>query len=99
MPLNSAIPQKIIITKKIKTECQSLLENVIERWSALKNTSSKGFVLSFLQRNAILTKNNKDWLLRVESKSIDVLLETLPWSVNIVKLKWNDYLINTEWQS
>jgi hypothetical protein len=98
LPLNTPIPQKIIITKKIKTACQSMLEQLVERWSALKNTTAKGFVHSFLQRNAVLTKNNNDWLLKVEAKSFDVLLDTLPWSVNFIKMKWNDYLINTEWE-
>jgi Contractile injection system tape measure protein len=98
LPLNTPIPQKITITKKIKTECQSMLDQVIERWSALKNTTVHGFVQSFLHRNAVLTKNNNDWLLKVETKAFDVLLDTLPWSVNFIKLKWNDYLINTEWE-
>lgn len=98
LPLNTPIPAKITITKKIKAECQSMLEQVIERWNALKNTTIPGFVQSFLQRNAVLTKNNNDWLLKVETKAFDVLLDTLPWSVNFIKLKWNDYLINTEWE-
>jgi Contractile injection system tape measure protein len=98
LPPNTPIPQKIRITKNIKNECQSLLEHVIEQWSALKNTSTQGFVDLFLKRNAILTRNNNTWLLKVEPKAFDVLLDTLPWTINFVKFKWNDYLITTEWQ-
>jgi Contractile injection system tape measure protein len=98
IPINTALPIKLNITKKIKLEIQSLLENVILRWTALKNTSPQGFVHSFLQRKAILTKNENGWLLKVETKSIDVLLDTLPWNISMIKLKWNGYLIHTEWQ-
>jgi hypothetical protein len=98
LPLNTPIPQKITITKNIKNECQSLLKHVIEQWSALKNMSTKSFVHSFLKRDANLKKNNNAWLLKVENKAFDVLLDTLPWSINFVKFTWNDYLITTEWQ-
>jgi Contractile injection system tape measure protein len=98
IPLNTAMPLKINITQKIKTETTLLLENVILRWNALKNTSPAGFKNSFLQRNAVLTKTENGWLIKVEAKSIDVLLDTLPWNINMVKLKWNSYLIHTEWE-
>jgi Contractile injection system tape measure protein len=98
IPINTAMPLKLNSTKKIKLEIQSLLENVILRWTTLKNTSPQGFVHAFLQRNAILTKNENGWLLKVETKSIDVLLDTLPWNISMIKLKWNGYMIHTEWQ-
>jgi hypothetical protein len=98
LPLNTPIPQKIIITKNIKTECHSLLIHVIEQWGTLKNISAESFVHSFLKRNAILTKNNNGWLLKVENNAFDILLDTLPFHVNFIKFTWNDYLITTEWQ-
>ncbi len=97
LPIDTPIPQKIIITKKIKSECQSLLLSIIKQWSALKDTSTESFVHTFLKRNAILTRNNNHWLQKVEIRAIDLLLNNLAWNIHLIKLKWNDYLITTEW--
>lgn len=80
-----------------KSESEELLQTVISHWSALKNTSMKGFQTSFLQRDGALTKNENNWLLRVERKTYDMLLDRLPWGISMVKLSWMKTLLNVEW--
>lgn len=80
-----------------KAECEKILSTVISHWSALKNTSIEGFRTSFLQRNGALVKVERNWLLRVERKTYDMLLDRLPWGLSMVKLSWMKTLLNIEW--
>ncbi len=81
----------------LRNEAGALLTSVIEYWGILKNTSVNGLRESFLVRNGKLSYDGRDWLLQVEQRSYDMLLEHLPWSYSIIKLPWMDALLKTEW--
>ncbi len=87
--------------RKDRAEAEQLLAAVIAHWSALKNTSVNGLRESFLKRDAILTRSasasDGGWLLQVERKTLDILLDSIPWGYNQVRLPWNDYIIMVEW--
>lgn len=74
-----------------------LLQSVIENWSALKNTSPDGLRETFLQRNGILTFSDDAWQLQVEQHTVDILLESLPWTIGYIKLPWMDKILKTQW--
>ncbi|MBN1480885.1 hypothetical protein EH223_00210 [candidate division KSB1 bacterium] len=95
--LDKPISKTFRVTKKERLECEKLLQSVISHWSALKNTSVKGFLHSFIQRNGILTHDTDTWLLRVERKAYDILLERLPWSISLLKLSWMKTMLRVEW--
>ncbi len=78
-------------------ESETLLESAIAHWQALKNTSVEGFRSSFLLRDAVLSSKEEHWQLAVERKTLDVLLESIPWGYGTLCLPWNEYLIFTEW--
>lgn len=81
-----------------KTEIQNLLKSVIRHWKIIRNTSVAGFQNSFLSRKGYLEKSSIDWILRVETQGIDVLLEDIPWNINTLSFPWNDYLIYVDWK-
>lgn len=86
------------VTKPEKNESQNLLEAVVRHWEVLKNTSPAGLQGNFLCREGKLTqKNDGDWLLQVERKSIDILLDHLSWSISMVKLPWMPQILWVEW--
>lgn len=85
------------ITAQQKKEVQELLASVVAHWSILKNTSTEGLQQSFLQRPGKLVLTNNHWLLQVEQKSFDMLLQQLPWNINWVKLPWMKNVVITEW--
>jgi hypothetical protein len=37
------------------------------------------------------------WRLQVEQKAIDILLGSLPWGLNVVKLPWMESMLMVEW--
>jgi hypothetical protein len=79
------------------TECENLLAAVIKHWSILRNTSVESLRETFLQRSAKLSMIDQGWLLQVEQKSFDVLLNNLPWGIGIVKIPVMNEMLFVEW--
>lgn len=75
----------------------SLLDSVRQNWSKMKNTSIKGFRNSFLLREGVLEEKEDHWLLTVEPRAYDVLLDTLPWSYSPIKWMWMAKPIFVKW--
>lgn len=84
--------------KREKDEVTSLIVSVVEHWKALKGTSVAGFQEAFVRRKGLLQKSQNDWILRVENKTIDILLDDLPWSINLLKYPWIPYVIYVDWK-
>jgi hypothetical protein len=38
-----------------------------------------------------------DWLLQVEAKTVDILLNQLPWGISMIKLPWMQRMLWIEW--
>ena len=91
------IPDKILLTEIETTECDKLLDIIIDYWTALKGTSRDALRETFLMRQGKLSFNGENYLLRVEKNATDILIEKLPWGIGMMKLSWLDYLIYTEW--
>lgn len=97
VPLSESLDRNIKLTENEKEEADDLLKSVIQHWAALKNTSITGLRHSFLQREGLLSRKGDGWLLQIERKTMDILLEQLPWGYATVIFPWNKYLIFTEW--
>ncbi|KAA5548437.1 contractile injection system tape measure protein [Adhaeribacter rhizoryzae] len=98
LPLTVGIPLAIELTEVMQTEAPQLLKTIIQYWSALKNTSPAGLQESFLQRSGKLSqKADGDWLLQIEQKGYDMLLEHLPWNYSLVKLPWMENILWVEY--
>lgn len=76
----------------------SLLNSVKQNWNQMKNTSIEGFRNSFLLRDGVLEETEKQWLLTVEPRAYDLLLDTLPWSYSPVKFSWMNKPIYVKWR-
>jgi hypothetical protein len=99
LDLTEAVPQDIELTETEKTASNLLLEAVIRNWPVLKNTSPDALRHTFLQRDGILSwqASQQSWLLQVERKGQDLLLDRLPWTFGTIRLGWMGEMINTEW--
>ncbi|MFN8134134.1 MAG: contractile injection system tape measure protein [Bacteroidales bacterium] len=85
------------VEAETKIECENLLAAVIEHWRILRNTSVESLRETFLQRSAKLSVVDQGWLLQVEQKSFDVLLNHLPWGIGIVKIPVMNEMLFVEW--
>jgi hypothetical protein len=85
------------ITKEDKEAAEGLLEAVIGYIPKLNNLSIDGFRGSFLVREGIIASRDGNWLLRVQRKPYDLLLDSVPWNFRQIRLGWMEHLLNVEW--
>lgn len=85
------------VSPEEEAECRSLLEAVIRNWPALKSTSPEGLQETFVQRTGKLSWKVDHWLLQVEQKTVDVLLNKLQWPLSVIRLPWMQSWLQVEW--
>ena len=81
-----------------KEEVNAMLEACIANWEILKKTSIDGLRESFLQRKGKVELGMEMITVQVEKGSVDMLLDYLPWSLNMIKFPWLKQLIHVEWR-
>jgi len=96
-PTDKTFSSDIALSEFEREEADDLLQAVINHWSALKNTSIAGLQTTFMQREGKLTANDTGWLLQVEQKAFDILLEKIPWGFSTIKTPWMKEIVNVEW--
>ncbi len=97
-PLAMPIERDVELNKNELDETDRMLIAVIEQWPVLQNTSADGLREGFLQRKGKYFKRNDKRYLQIESASIDVLLDQLPWNMGIIKLPWMKNMLWVEWR-
>jgi Contractile injection system tape measure protein len=98
LALDFPVETSIILSEAEKEETEAVLKATIRYWEALRNTTPDGLRGTFLCRPGKLSlKKDGDWLLQVEPKSYDILLDHLPWSISMIKLPWMTQMLWTEW--
>ncbi|WP_075342966.1 contractile injection system tape measure protein [Tenacibaculum agarivorans] len=93
-PLGPEIP----LTEEEQNLIDSMLQAVIQEWSTLGNTSVEGLRMSFLERPGSIIEEEKKFVLVVEQKSFDMLLDHIPWNIRQLKLNWMEKLLETIWR-
>ena len=76
---------------------KSLMHGMIANWDKVKNSSPEGVQVTYLQRKGILSQDQNHWKLRVEEKALDVLIQSIPWNISMIKLPWMEKPIYVEW--
>lgn len=80
-----------------RKEAMALLEAVRNHWPALKGSDADTLRTAFLQRPGLLERRDSRWCLHLHNASFDVLLATLPWGLQWVKLPWMPEPLEVAW--
>ncbi len=97
-PIKAAIPITMELSNAEREEVNAMLEACIANWEILKKTSIDGLRESFLQRKGKVELGMEKITVQVEKGSVDMLLDYLPWSLNMIKFPWLKQLIHVEWR-
>ncbi len=98
VPLGMPIERDVVLSENELKLTNDLLGVVINYWAALGTCSVTGLRETFLQRPAKLTVSADDnWLLQVERRTVDILMDKLPWGVSMVKTAWMPRFMVVEW--
>jgi Contractile injection system tape measure protein len=96
-PLNRPLCRFLPLPEGAEEESERLLRSVIDHWSILRNTSPQGLRESFLQRGGVLCDESASWVLQMERRSYDMLLDYLPWGITMVQLSWMTKPLIVQW--
>lgn len=97
-PFNVPIPKNLELTDKEIETVESMLAGVKANWPKMANTSVGGFRRSFIERDGRLEQQEGKWVLTVENKAYDILLDSLPWSYKMIRLPWLKKPISVSWR-
>lgn len=97
-PFSVPLPKTLELTDTELQTVESMLAGVKSNWNKLKGTSVKGFQKSFIERPGKLEQREDKWVLYVEERSYDILLDSLPWSYRRIRLPWLKKKINVIWR-
>ncbi|MCH7399177.1 contractile injection system tape measure protein [Belliella sp. DSM 107340] len=95
VPIDFAVDRFFELETNIKEEANSLLMAAIGHWGKLKNTSPEGLREMFFIREGKLELESKR--LTIKRMSQDILLESLPWNLTIVKFPWLKNSLFVHW--
>lgn len=97
-PFNVPLPKSLELTGKEIETVESMLVGVKANWPKMANTSVGGFQRSFIERDGQMEQQEGKWVLTVENKAYDILLDSLPWSYKIIRLPWLKKPICVSWR-
>lgn len=98
MPLAHPIASEFDISEGEKLESEKLLKAVIKNWDALGNVSIDALREGFLQREGKVEITEDSIQIQMERKTIDLLLDKIPWNISIVKIPWILRKILVSWR-
>lgn len=97
LPGNVPLPKRLVLSKEERQTADGMVTGVKANWPKMDGTSVEGFRRSFLLRGGTLEQEEGRWLLTVEEKAYDILLETIPWGFRQVRLPWLKKYVQVKW--
>jgi len=97
IPFKQAISPIKRLSKKQKTACADLLDSVLSHWTALKTKNIDVLRNEFLAREGKITMHTEKEKLFIQRKTIDIMLDKLPWSLSFMKFPWKKNMVILEW--
>lgn len=88
----------ITLSPGAKEEGEHLLQLAIKTWGALGNTSPDSFRQTFINREGNLIRKTNSTELHVQTQSVDVLLDKLPWSLKMLEFPWMENCLSVMWR-
>lgn len=98
-PFSVPLPRTLELSKEEKDMVESMMNGVKANWTKMNNTSMKIFQESFINRPGHVSQEEKRWVLTVDERAYDILLDTLPWSFRYIRYPWLKKRMYVEWRS
>lgn len=97
VPTATPVEREIEPTEQEREICERLLKAIIANWKIIENTSVAGLQQTFLRREGRLDGSADGWKLKVQRKTLDVLVDQIPWSISVVFNQWMPQPLHVTW--
>ncbi len=98
LDLDAPLARALSPTAEERSQAESLLGSVIAHWTILGNTSVAGLRETFLLRPGRLEGAADQQRLTVERRGFDVLLDSLPWTISLVRTPFMPAMLSVNWR-
>ena len=92
-----AVERSIELTEEELRMCEQLHKAVLANWTNLSSTSITGLQEIFLQREGRLMQMDDGWKLTVQRKTVDALMDQVPWSISVISHAWMPETLYVTW--
>lgn len=97
LPGHVPLPGRLPLADEERQTADGMVAGVKANWPQMNGTSVEGFRGSFILRGGTLEQEEERWLLTVEEKAYDLLLETVPWGFRQIRLPWLKKHVQVKW--
>lgn len=97
LPGHVSLPKSLPLADEERQTADGMVAGVKANWPQMNGTSVEGFRGSFILRGGTLEQEEERWLLTVEEKAYDLLLETVPWGFRQIRLPWLKKHVQVKW--
>jgi hypothetical protein len=97
IPTGVAVEREIELTAAERECCERLLKSVIANWKVIEHTSIAGLQETFFRREGRLERSASTWKLKVQRKTLDVLVDQIPWSISVAYHRWMPQPLYVDW--
>ena len=97
VPTDTPVERAIELTEEERGLCERLLTGMIANWKIIENTSIACLRETFLRREGRLESTPDGWELKVQRKTLDVLVDQIPGSVSVIFNKWMPQVLRVTW--
>lgn len=97
LPLDAPVEREVELNAEELAQGEKLLKSILANWTLIADSSVAALRETFLQREGRLRNGNQGWELVVQRKSLDVLVDQIPWSFSVVFHRWMTEAIYVTW--
>lgn len=98
-PFDIPLPRKLALTENEIQFIESLLNSTKINWYKMRATSISAIQNAFIERKGRLEQLEDKWMLSVEYRAYDILLDSMPWSYSIIRFPWQKKTIYVNWNN
>lgn len=98
LPVPAVLPDAAELTPDATDLVDGLIAAVITQWGRLGKTSPDGLRAAFVLRDGLFDPDPGAPRLTVNAGPYDMLLDGLPWAINLVALPWMDAPLSVKWR-
>lgn len=97
LPIHIPLPKRLELSSEEKQTAESLLSAVKSSWEKMKHTSVMNMQQSFIVRNGRLEEQEDKWMLAVDNRAYDILLDSVPWGFIQICFPWLKKNVQVVW--
>lgn len=99
---NTLLPRGCKLNKEEIRVVEDMVSMVKKMWDKVKHTSDTALRQAFFQREGVVTYETNQgmsrWIIEVQERAYDVLIDSLPWSYAMYRYPWRDEIIEVRWR-